>query len=66
MKIFQQCYRKHGISASVLIKKAYELQETSPPDINPEPVIGTFSAVPKGAYPSFMQMSEMKVDLQVI
>ncbi|GIY83785.1 TBC1 domain family member 31 [Caerostris extrusa] len=66
LKQFKECYRKHGISASVLLKKAYELQEISPSDFDPQVVTGTFAPIPKGTYPSFFQMSQMKVDLKTL
>lgn len=47
------------------MQKTYELQAESPPEIDPEPVIGQFSSIPKGSYPSFIQLAEMKVDFQV-
>ncbi|XP_035222976.1 TBC1 domain family member 31-like isoform X2 [Stegodyphus dumicola] len=63
---FKGCYRKHGISASILIQKAYDLQQSSPPEIDPEPVVGSFASIPKGAYPTFFQMSQMNIDLQTL
>ncbi|CAL1272850.1 unnamed protein product [Larinioides sclopetarius] len=66
VKNFKDCYRRHGISVSVLLKKAYQLQQTSANDIDPQELIGTYMPVPKGAYPSFFEMSQMKTDLQTL
>ncbi|XP_042896738.2 TBC1 domain family member 31 isoform X1 [Parasteatoda tepidariorum] len=63
---FKNCYRKHGISAAMLLKKAYELQNKSPKTVNPEAVCGTFSPIPKDLYPSFFQMCRMKIDLETL
>ncbi|GFT69570.1 TBC1 domain family member 31 [Nephila pilipes] len=66
LKQFKDCYRKHGVSASVVLKKAYNLQQMSCNDIDSQTVIGTFAPVPKGAYPTFFQLSKMKIDFETL
>ncbi|GFU77445.1 TBC1 domain family member 31 [Trichonephila clavipes] len=66
LKQFKDCYRKHGVSASVVLKKAYSLQQISNKDIDPQAISGTFAAIPKGAYPTFFQLSRMKIDFETL
>lgn len=41
------------------------MRAESPAEIDPEPIIGQFAPIPKGSYPSFIQLAEMKIDFQV-
>ncbi|KAG8171653.1 hypothetical protein JTE90_006743, partial [Oedothorax gibbosus] len=57
------CFKKHSISASALLQKAYHLQKMSPENVDPEPVVGTFRPIPRGTYPTLFEMSQMKIQL---
>ncbi|XP_054710828.1 TBC1 domain family member 31-like isoform X2 [Uloborus diversus] len=64
LKEFKKCYCMHSISALAVVNKTYELQESTPTNIVSDKVIGSFVPIPKGAYPSFIQMSQMNINLE--
>ena len=49
----------------VVICEAYRMQETTPPDINPEKLLGSLVPLTKGTYPVFNRYPKFIVDYQV-
>ena len=49
----------------VVINEAYRMQETTPPDIHPEKLLGSLVPLTKGTYPVFSRYPKFIVDYQV-
>ena len=48
----------------VVIQEAYRMQETTPPDIHPEKLLGSLVPLTKGTYPVFNRYPKFIVDYQ--
>ena len=48
-----------------VIQEAYHLQKTTPPELNPERMLGSFEPLTKGTYPVFNKYPKFIVDYQV-
>ena len=49
-----------------VLTETYHLQQTTPPDLHPERMMGPFLPLTKGSYPVFNKYPKFIVDYQVL
>ncbi len=58
-------HRRSSLDLGAVIREAYRLQQTTPPDLHPEQLMEPFSPLTKGTYPVFNKYPKFIVDYQV-
>uniref|UniRef100_A0A8V0YBG5 TBC1 domain family member 31 n=1 Tax=Gallus gallus TaxID=9031 RepID=A0A8V0YBG5_CHICK len=57
-------HHRNNLDINTVIKRAYHLMETTPPDIHPQRVLDDFMPLTKGQYPVFNKYPKFIVDYQ--
>uniref|UniRef100_A0A8C2Y7N5 TBC1 domain family member 31 n=1 Tax=Coturnix japonica TaxID=93934 RepID=A0A8C2Y7N5_COTJA len=57
-------HHRNNLDVNAVIKRAYHLMETTPPDIHPQRVLDDFVPLTKGQYPVFNKYPKFVVDYQ--
>uniref|UniRef100_A0A8C9F3G9 TBC1 domain family member 31 n=1 Tax=Pavo cristatus TaxID=9049 RepID=A0A8C9F3G9_PAVCR len=57
-------HHRNNLDINTVIKRAYHLMETTPPDIHPQRVLDDFMPLTKGQYPVFNKYPKFVVDYQ--
>ncbi|OXB82954.1 UNVERIFIED_CONTAM: hypothetical protein H355_009864 [Colinus virginianus] len=57
-------HHRNNLDINTVIKQAYHLMETTPPDIHPQRVLDDFMPLTKGQYPVFNKYPKFVVDYQ--
>ncbi|POI32069.1 hypothetical protein CIB84_004179, partial [Bambusicola thoracicus] len=57
-------HHRNNLDVNTVIKRAYHLMETTPPDIHPQRVLDDFMPLTKGQYPVFNKYPKFIVDYQ--
>ncbi|XP_031408774.1 TBC1 domain family member 31 isoform X2 [Meleagris gallopavo] len=57
-------HHRNNLDINAVIKQAYHLMETTPPDIHPQRVLDDFMPLTKGQYPVFNKYPKFVVDYQ--
>ncbi|XP_013421633.1 TBC1 domain family member 31, partial [Lingula anatina] len=58
-------HHRNAMDIGDVIKEAYRIQETTPPDVHPERMLDTFQPLTRGQYPVFNKYPKFIVDYQV-
>ena len=53
-----------ALDVGVVIREAYRMQETTPPEIHPERLLGSLVPLTRGTYPVFNKYPKFIVDYQ--